>query len=164
MLREFEGRLRADDEQYALVVSRYNESVTRKLLDGALETLKHHGVDEDRVTVVWVPGSFEIPLAAHRLAHSGRYAAVCCLGAVIQGETMHHEYINQQVSRAIMQSSLESGTPVIFGVLTCQNLEQALERAGGRAGHKGEEAALAAIEMVNLMKSLTDGPSPNPGT
>ena len=154
MPREIEGELLAGDEAYAIVVSRYNEAITRRLFDGAVETLRNHGVSDENIHVVWVPGSFEIPLLADRLAQCGRYAAVCCLGAVIQGETSHHEYINREVSHGIMQSSLSSGIPVIFGVLTCQSMELALERAGGNMGNKGSEAALAAIEMVNLLKKL----------
>ncbi len=153
-MAQYEGRLQAGERRFAIVVSRYNESVTRRLLDGALETFAHHGVKSERVTVAWVPGSFELPMAAHRLAKTGQFAAVCCLGAVIKGETTHDEYICQQVSRGIMQSSLEHGVPVLFGVLTCQNLEQALDRAGGQVGNKGSEAALAAIEMAGLFDAL----------
>ena len=154
MSKQIEGELQAADEAYAIVVARFNESVTRRLLDGALETLQQHGVSDENILVVWVPGSFEIPLVADRLAKSGRYAAVCCLGAVIQGETDHHEYINREVSHGIMQSSLSSGVPVLFGVLTCQSMDFALDRAGGKSGNKGSETALAAIEMVNLLKKL----------
>ena len=154
MATHLEGELLTGGESYAIVVSRYNEVVTRRLLEGAVATFRHHGVSEDHMTVAWVPGAFEIPLAADLLAHSGRYAAVCCLGAVIQGQTSHHEYINQQVSRGIMESGVASGVPVLFGVLTCPSMESALERAGGNAGNKGSEAALAAIEMVNLLKKL----------
>ncbi|MGE3314607.1 MAG: 6,7-dimethyl-8-ribityllumazine synthase [Planctomycetaceae bacterium] len=154
MVTHLEGGLAAGDEPYAIVVSRYNEMVTRRLLEGALETFRHHGVSEERLTVVWVPGAFEIPLAAYRLAQSGRYAAVCCLGAVIQGETTHHEYINHQVARGIMETGAATGIPIAFGVLTCQTLELAMDRAGGKTGNKGSEAALSAIEMVNLLKKL----------
>ncbi len=117
--KDLEGELLAEDDAFAIVVSRYNDMVTRRLLDGALATFEHHGVPAERITIAWVPGSFEIPLVADRLAHSGRFAAVCCLGAVVQGETSHHEYINQQVSRAIMETAVSSGVPVLFGVLTC---------------------------------------------
>ena len=154
MPKQIEGELLAADEAYAIVVARFNESVTRRLLDGALETFKQHGVSDEDILVVWVPGSFEIPSVADRLAQDGRYAAVCCLGAVIQGETNHHEYINREVSRGIMQTSLSSGVPVLFGVLTCQSMDFALDRAGGKSGNKGSETALAAIEMVNLLKKL----------
>jgi len=149
-----EGDLLARDARFAIVVSRWNELITRKLLDGALETFRRHGGLEENITVTWVPGSFELPLVADRLAKSGHYEAVCCLGAVIQGSTMHHDYINHQVAAGIMRSSQESGVPVLFGVLTCETMEQALDRAGGKVGNKGSEAVLAAIEMVNLLKSI----------
>lgn len=149
-----EGDLLARDAKFAIVVSRWNELITRKLLDGALETFRRHGGLEENITVTWVPGSFELPLVADRLAKSNRYEAVCCLGAVIQGSTMHHDYINHQVAAGIMRSSQESGVPVLFGVLTCETMEQALDRAGGKVGNKGSEAVLAAIEMVNLLKSI----------
>jgi 6,7-dimethyl-8-ribityllumazine synthase len=145
-------------DRFAIVVSRFNELVTRSLLTGAVETFQRHGVADDDLTVAWVPGAFEMPLAAERLAKSGRFAAVCCLGAVIQGETTHDEYINQQVAAGIRAAGQSAGVPVIFGVLTCQSLAQALDRAGGKAGNKGSEAALAAIEMANLLKQL-----PGPG-
>lgn len=159
MVKHIEGELAADDDEFAIVVSRFNEPVTRRLLDGAIETFRHHGVKDERMTVAWVPGAFEIPLVADRLAQSGRFAAVCCLGAVVQGETLHHEYINQQVSRAIMQIGQCRGVPVLFGVLTCQTMELAYERAGGQKGNKGSEAALAAIEMANLLKNLPQNAS-----
>lgn len=154
MATYLEGTLAAGDEPYAIVVSRYNDMVTHRLLEGALATFHHHGVSDDRITVAWVPGAFEIPLVADRLARSGRFAAVCCLGAVIQGETTHHEYINQQVARGIMESAVATGIPIAFGVLTCPSLELAMDRAGGKSGNKGSEAALSAIEMVNLLKKL----------
>lgn len=150
-----EGRLLADGDAYAIVVSRFNDLVTRRLLDGALDTLRRHGADDKKVTVVWVPGSFEIPLVADKLARSQKFSAVICLGAVIQGQTTHHEYINHQVAAGLMKSSLESGIPVTFGVLTCQTMEQALDRAGGKAGNKGHEAAIAAIEMVSVLHTLS---------
>lgn len=140
--------------EFAIVVARFNDVVTRRLLDGALSTLREHGVADERITTAWVPGAFEIPLVASRLARSGRFAAVICLGAVIQGETLHHEYINAEVARAIMQIGLDTGIPVLFGVLTCRTMDQALERAGGKAGNKGSEAALAALEMAGLLKTL----------
>ncbi|QDU10229.1 6,7-dimethyl-8-ribityllumazine synthase [Gimesia aquarii] len=149
-----EGDLLAREATFAIVVSRWNDLITRKLLEGALETIRRHGGSEENVSVVWVPGSFELPLVADRLAKSGRYQAVCCLGAVIQGSTMHHDYINHQVAAGIMRSGQESGVPVLFGVLTCETMEQALDRAGGKVGNKGCEAALAAIEMVNLLKTI----------
>ena len=148
------GRLIAGNESYAIVVARFNDLITQRLLDGAVDTLVRHGVGDDRITVAWVPGSFEIPLAAERLAKTGKYAAVICLGAVIQGQTTHHEYINHQVAAAIMQLNHHYDLPVTFGVLTCGSMEQALDRAGGKAGNKGHEATLAAIEMVQLLKSI----------
>lgn len=149
-----EGRLIAGADNFAIVVSRFNELVTRRLLDGALDTLRRHGADDSRVTVVWAPGSFEIPVIADRLAHSGQCSAVICLGAVIQGQTTHHEYINHQVAAGLMKSGLEAGIPITFGILTCQTMEQALDRAGGKAGNKGAEATLAAIETVNVLQLL----------
>ena len=149
-----EGNLLTGDIQVALVVSRFNDFVTERLLAGAIDTFRRHGLAEDRITVVRVPGSFEIPLAAKRLAESGKFAAIVCLGAVIQGETSHHEYINHPMATAIMQGSLSTGVPITFGVLTCQSMDQALDRAGGKEGKKGIEAALAAIEMSNLLAQL----------
>jgi 6,7-dimethyl-8-ribityllumazine synthase len=151
---EIRAQLLAGDAAFAIVVSRFNDLVTRRLLEGALETLCRHGADATRITVAWVPGSFEIPLVASRMAHSGKFHAVICLGAVIQGSTTHHEYVNSQTASGILQAGLQSGVPVSFGVITCESLEQALERAGGKAGNKGQEAALAAIEMVNLLKLI----------
>ena len=154
MRKDLEGELSVAGDAFAVVVSRYNEMVTRRLLDGALATFKEYGVPDERVVVAWVPGAFEIPVVADRLARSGRFAAVCCLGAVVQGKTTHHEYINQQVARAIMETAVSSGVPVLNGVLNCPSMDLALERAGGSSGNKGKEAALAAIEMVNLLKKL----------
>ncbi len=148
------GRLIAGNESYAIVVSRFNDLITQRLLDGAVDTLLRHGSSDGQISVAWVPGAFEIPLAAERLAKTGKYAAVICLGAVIQGQTTHHEYINHQVAAAIMQLNHQYDLPVTFGVLTCQSMEQALDRAGGKSGNKGHEAALAAIEMVQLLKSI----------
>jgi len=141
-------------QKYAVIVARWNELVTQRLLEGAVDTLVRHGAARDAITVIRVPGSFELPLAADIAAKSGKYSAVICLGAVIQGQTTHHEYINHQAAAGLTQASRESGVPVLFGVLTCQTMEQALDRAGGKAGNKGAEAALAAIEMVNLLEKL----------
>lgn len=149
-----EGQLLAGDDQFAIVVSRFNDLITKRLLEGAIDTLRRHGLSEAGITVVHVPGSFELPLIAQRLAHGGKFHAVICLGAVIQGETTHHEYINHQMAGGILQASLTSGVPVSFGVLTCQSMDQALDRAGGKAGNKGVEATLAAIEMVNVLREL----------
>jgi len=149
-----EGRLLAGDDAVAIVVARFNELITQRLLAGALDTLRRHGLSDERVTVVHVPGSFELPLIAQRLAHGGKFQAVICLGAVIQGETTHHEYINHQMAAGLMEAGLTSGVPVAFGVLTCPTMELALDRAGGKAGNKGVEAALAAIEMIDVLKRL----------
>ncbi|MAG94895.1 MAG: 6,7-dimethyl-8-ribityllumazine synthase [Planctomycetaceae bacterium] len=158
MVRVIDSTLLVDgDDHFAVVVSRFNELVTKRLLDGAVETLRRHGATEENITVVWAPGAFELPVLADRLARSGQFAAVCCLGAVIQGETTHHEYINHQVAEGLMRASRETGVPVLFGVLTCQDMEQALNRAGGKAGNKGQEAALAAIETVNTLKAIKSG-------
>lgn len=143
-------------DQFAIVASRYNEEVTRRLLDGALATFQEYGFPDGQVRVEWVPGAFELPLAALTLAKTCRFAGVVCLGAVIQGETAHHEYINHQVAAGIMQAGLQTGVPVAFGVLTCQTWELALDRAGGKAGNKGVEAALAALEMAHMLRIATE--------
>jgi 6,7-dimethyl-8-ribityllumazine synthase len=150
----FEGRLWGEGLSIAIVVSRFNDLITRQLLAGAEDGLRRHGVEAEGVDVAWVPGAFEIPLTARKLAESGRYQAVICLGAVIRGETPHFEYVATQVSSGIAQASLETGVPVIFGVITADSLEQALERAGGKMGNKGYESAASAIEMANLMRGL----------
>jgi 6,7-dimethyl-8-ribityllumazine synthase len=142
------------DDRFAVVVARWNEAITRKLLDGAVATLRQHGVADDAIDVAWVPGSFEIPLAAQRLTASGQYAAVLCLGAVIRGETSHDQHINRAVSLAISQIALAANVPVLFGVLTCETMEQAIHRAGGNVGNKGAECAEAALHMVGLLKNL----------
>lgn len=151
---EISATLTAGDARFAIVVSRFNDLITRRLLEGAIETVVRHGGNAQAVTVVWVPGSFEIPLAASRLAKSGHYAAVVCLGAVIQGSTSHHEYINSQVASGIMAAMQQTGVPITFGVITCESMDQAIDRAGGKVGNKGHEATLAAIEMVNLLKLI----------
>lgn len=154
MAKVIEGKQDATGKRFGIVVSRFNDLVTTKLLDGALETLQSQGVTEDEITLVWVPGSFEIPFAAKKLATSKQVDAVICLGALIQGETTHFDYIAQATSYGILEAGLESGVPVIFGVLTTDNVEQALERAGGKMGHKGVDVALAAIEMANVNEQL----------
>ncbi len=151
---ELHGQLTAADATFAIVVSRFNELITKRLLEAAIDTVVRHGGNADRITIAWVPGSFEIPLAAAKLARSGKHSAVICLGAVIQGETTHHEYINSQVTAGIMTITRETGIPVTFGVITCESMDQALDRAGGKVGNKGNEAALAAIEMVSLLKKI----------
>jgi 6,7-dimethyl-8-ribityllumazine synthase len=155
MPNEYRGQL--DDcagRRFAIVVSKYNETITRKLLDGALATLEQHGVAPHQIDVAWVPGAWEIPLVADRLACARQYAAVLCLGAVIRGETTHDRHINRQVSLSLGRTALESGVPVLFGVLTCQSLEQALERSGGSVGNKGSECAEASLEMASLLSRL----------
>ena len=160
MPRTHEGRLIALPGRYAIVVARYNESITSRLLSGAVETLVASGVAEDSIDVAWVPGAFEIPLAAGAMARSGRFRAVLCLGAVIRGETTHDEHINRAVSLAISELSLETGLPVLFGVLTCNNLEQAIHRAGGNVGNKGVECAEAALRMADLLDQLAHPAAP----
>ncbi len=140
--------------RFGIVVSRYNEHITAKLLTGAVETLLAAGVTDDAIDVAWVPGAWEIPLVAQRMALSEQYDAVLCLGAVIKGETTHDEYINLQVSTSLGQIALESDIPVLFGVLTCNTVEQAIHRAGGNVGNKGQECATAALEMVRLLQKL----------
>jgi len=154
MPHEFKPAELAADDRFAIVVAKWNESITRKLLDGAVAMLKQHGVADEHIDVAWVPGSWEIPLVAQRMAEAERYRAVICLGAVIRGETTHNEYINRAVSLAISNLALESGIPVLFGVLTCETMEQAIHRAGGNVGNKGAECAEAALHMVGLLKNL----------
>ena len=154
MTNILQGRDHQPSGRYGIVVSRYNDSITEKLLAGAVEALEAAQVPSDQIDVVWVPGAWEIPLVAKRLAASGRYAAVLCLGAVIRGETSHDRHINRAVSLALIQIACDTGVPVLFGVLTCESLEQAIHRAGGNAGHKGVECAQAALEMVSLLASL----------
>jgi 6,7-dimethyl-8-ribityllumazine synthase len=143
--------------RFAIVVSRFNSLVTQRLLDGALDALRRHGADENAITVVYVPGSFEIPLAAKRLAQSGAFDAVICLGCILRGDTPHFEYVASEAAKGIAQVALETGVPTIFGVVTADTLEQALERAGAKAGNRGFEAAMTAMEMANLMRQLSAG-------
>ena len=154
MIKEIKGQLEAGKAKYAIVVSRFNEFITSKLLSGAIDSLQRHGASDEQITVVWVPGSVEIPLAAKKLASSGKYNAVICLGAVIRGQTGHFEYVCQQVSRGIGQINYDTGVPAIFGVLTCETIEQAIERAGTKQGNTGANAALSAIEMTNLLGQI----------
>jgi 6,7-dimethyl-8-ribityllumazine synthase len=141
-------------KKYGVIVSRFNEFISSKLLGGALDTLRRHGVNDDEITVVWTPGSWEIPLVAKKMASSTKYDAVIALGAVIRGATPHFEYVAAEAAKGVAQASLETGVPVLFGILTTDNIEQAVERAGTKAGNKGADAAVAAIEMVNLMGQL----------
>ncbi|MBN1466394.1 6,7-dimethyl-8-ribityllumazine synthase [candidate division KSB1 bacterium] len=154
-----EGHLQATGKRFAIVVSRFNELICRKLLEGALDCIARHGGESQDIDIAWVPGSFEIPVAAKKFAASGKYDAIICLGAVIRGATPHFEYIAAEVTKGIAQVSLEAGLPVTYGVITPDTLEQAIERAGTKAGNKGWDAALSAIEMANLfakMNSPTD--------
>ena len=154
MPQVFDGKSGPVSGRFAIVVSRYNEHITGKLLAGAVETLRAAGVADDAIDVCWVPGAWEIPLIAQQMARSRSYAAVLCLGAVIRGETTHDEHINRQVSLSLGQLALQAELPVLFGVLTCNTVEQAIHRAGGNAGNKGQECADAALEMVRLLQKL----------
>ena len=150
----YEGTFVGAGLKFGIVVSRFNSVITEKLLDGAKDTLRRHGVDLDGVDIAWVPGTFEMPLVAKRFAKSGKYDAVICLGAVIRGGTPHFEYVSSQVARGVAQAAWDAEIPVTFGVLTTDSIEQAIERAGTKAGNKGGEAALAALESAQLMKEL----------
>jgi 6,7-dimethyl-8-ribityllumazine synthase len=154
MPKVLEGKLSAAGLRFAVIVSRFNDFISSRLVDGAMDALIRHGADEKEVTLLKVPGAFEIPLAAKKIAESGKYDAVVCLGAVIRGATTHFEYVAAEVSKGIAAVALESNIPVTFGVLTTDNLEQAIERAGSKAGNKGYEAAVAAVEMANLFREL----------
>ena len=154
MSKFFEGMLLGNGLRFGMVVSRFNEFVTKKLLEGAQDALLRHGVDEKDVDIAWVPGSFEIPLAAKKLAETNSYDAIICLGAVIRGATPHWEYIAAEVTKGIAKLNLDTGLPISYGIITADTLEQAIERAGTKAGNKGFDAAVDAIEMVNLLKSI----------
>ena len=151
-MKTYEGQLVAGNEKFCIIISRFNDFIGSKLLSGAIDELKRHGVSEENIDIVKVPGAFEIPVAAQKFAKSGKYDALITLGAVIKGSTPHFDYVSAEVSKGVAQVSLHTGIPVIFGVLTTDNLEQAIERAGTKAGNKGSDAAKAAIEMANLMK------------
>ncbi len=152
----YEGNLIGTDLKIGIVVSRFNSFITTKLLDGALDALKRHGVGEDDVDIYWTPGSFEIPTTAKRLAEKGRYDAVICIGAVIRGATPHFDFVANESAKGIAQVSLNTGIPVIYGVITTDTIEQAIERAGTKAGNKGAEAAVTAIEMANLYRQIDE--------
>ncbi|MBQ9245852.1 6,7-dimethyl-8-ribityllumazine synthase [bacterium] len=154
MANIIEGMLTVDNEKFCIVVARFNEFIGSKLLSGALDELLRHGVKENNIDVMWVPGAFEIPLIAKKAASSGKYNAVITLGAVIKGSTSHYDYVCAEVSKGVASVGLETGIPVIFGVLTCDNIEQAIERAGTKAGNKGSDAAKSAIEMANIIKKI----------
>lgn len=154
MPKTIQGDLNAKGMKFGIIASRFNDFITARLVDGALDGLVRHGASESDVEIVRVPGAFEIPLAAQRMARAKRYDAILCLGAVIRGATPHFEYVSAEVSKGVASVSLESGVPVIFGVLTTDTIEQAIERAGTKSGNKGWDAALSAIEMVSLMKQM----------
>lgn len=154
MNKVYEGKLLGEGLRFAVLVSRFNDFISSRLLDGAMDALLRHGVRQEDVVIIRVPGAFEIPLVAKRAALTGKYAAVICLGAVIRGSTPHFDYVASEVSKGIANTALETGLPVIFGVITADNLEQAIERAGTKAGNKGFDAAVTAIEMANLLKAI----------
>ncbi len=147
-----EGKVVGGQEKYAIVAARFNEFIVSKLISGAEDTLVRHGVPGENITLAWVPGAFEIPIAAQKLAASGKYDAVICLGAVIRGSTSHYDYVCAEVSKGVAQVGLQTGVPCLFGVLTTDNIEQAIERAGTKAGNKGADCAMGAIEMVDLLR------------
>ena len=153
-MKLYEGKLVSKDIKIGIVVARFNEFITSKLLGGAVDALKRHDVDDDNIEVAWVPGAFEIPLIASKMAKSNKYDAIICLGAVIRGNTTHYDYVCSEVSKGIAHISLNSDIPVMFGVVTTENIEQAIERAGTKAGNKGFDCAVGAIEMVNLIREI----------
>ena len=154
MAKVMEGFVTGKGLRFGIVVARFNEFITSKLLGGALDTLHRHEASDEQLDVAWVPGAFEIPLAAKKMAESGRYDAVICLGAVIRGSTTHYDYVCNEVSKGIAQVGMQTGVPTIFSVVTTENIEQAVERAGTKAGNKGADGAMAAMEMANLLKKI----------
>ncbi len=154
MAKVHAGKMMAKGKNFGIVVSRFNDFISQKLLDGALDALRRHDADEERIEIFWVPGSFEIPWAARKMALSKKYDALLCLGAVIRGDTPHFDYIASEVAKGIAQTSLSTGVPTLFGIITADNLEQAINRAGTKDGNKGAQAALSAIEMVNLLPMM----------
>ncbi len=155
-MKTLEGKLVSKEIRVGIVAARFNEFITSKLLEGAVDGLLRHDVREEDIHVAWVPGAFEIPFLASKMAHSKKYDAVICLGAVIRGSTSHYDYVCNEVSKGIAAVSLESGIPVMFGVLTTENIEQAIERAGTKSGNKGYDCAVGAIEMVNLVRAMEE--------
>jgi 6,7-dimethyl-8-ribityllumazine synthase len=153
MAKVFEGKLIGENQRFGIVVTRFNEFITNKLLSGCLDTLTRHGVDRENIDIAWVPGAFEVPLVAQKMVGRG-YDAVICLGAVIRGATPHFEYVSNEVTKGIAQVGLNTGVPIIYGVITTDTIEQAIERAGTKAGNKGSDAAATAIEMVNLLNEI----------
>ncbi|NLC12280.1 MAG: 6,7-dimethyl-8-ribityllumazine synthase [Firmicutes bacterium] len=154
MYKQYEGHISGKGFRFAIVVSRFNEFITSKLLTGALDALKRHEAEDENIEIAWVPGAFELPLVAQKMAASKKYDAVICLGTVIRGATPHFEYVAAEVSKGIARVSFETGVPVIFGIITADNLEQAIERAGSKAGNKGWDASLSAMEMASLLKNI----------
>jgi 6,7-dimethyl-8-ribityllumazine synthase len=154
MIKEIKGQLTAGKHNFGIVVSRFNEFITSKLLAGAIDCLQRHGASDEQITVAWVPGTIEITPAAKKMAASGKYSAVLCLGAVIRGQTGHYDYVCQQISRGVGAINYDTGVPTIFGVLTCETIEQAIERAGSKQGNAGASAAMAAIEMADVIAKL----------
>ena len=153
-MKIIEGKLNAESIKVAMIVSRFNEFINSKLMDGAVDCLVRHGAEKDNMDIYWVPGAFEIPLTAKKIADTGKYDAVICLGTVIRGATPHFDYVSAEVSKGIANVSLQTGIPVLFGVLTTDSIEQAIERAGTKVGNKGWDAALSCIEMINLYKEI----------
>ncbi|HOH50156.1 MAG TPA: 6,7-dimethyl-8-ribityllumazine synthase [Candidatus Hydrogenedentes bacterium] len=154
MTHIIEGHFTGSDKRFGIIASRFNEFITNKLVGGALDAFARHGVPEDNITVAWVPGAFEIPLVAKKMAESGRYDAVIALGCVIRGATPHFDYVAAEAAKGVGQAALQTGVPILFGILTTENIEQAIERAGTKAGNKGADAALGALEMTSLMDKL----------
>jgi len=154
MVKTTEGQLIAKGKKFAIVVSRFNDFISKRLLEGAIDTLMRHGAKEGEIESVWVPGAFEIPVVANKLARSKKFDAVICIGAVIKGSTPHFEYVASEAAKGVAKVSLDTGIPVIFGVITAENLEQAIERAGTKDGNKGRDAAISAIEMANLLENI----------
>ena len=155
MVKVIEGQLIAKGMRFAIIASRFNEFISSKLMEGAIDALVRHDAGKEDITVLWVPGAFEMPVVAKKLAESGHYDAIICVGAVIRGATSHFDYVANEVSKGIASVSLDTGVPISFGVLTTDNIEQAIERAGSKAGNKGFESAMAAVEMVSLFKELS---------
>jgi len=154
MVKVIEGQLIAKGKKFAIVISRFNDFISKRLLEGAIDTLMRHGAKDSEIESIWVPGSFEIPVVANKLAKSKKFDAVICLGTVIRGSTPHFEYVAGEAAKGVAKVSLDTGIPVIFGVITAENLEQAIERAGTKDGNKGRDAALSAIEMANLLENI----------
>ena len=157
MVRKFEGKFDARGEKIAIVGSRFNDFFTSELMDGALDCLHRHGVTDEQIDTAWVPGGFEIPFAAKRFVETGRYAAVICVGCIIQGDTPHFGYVAGEVTKGIAQVSLDSNIPVVYGIVTAETLDQAIERSGTKAGNKGFDAAMTALEMIDLCANISEG-------